>query len=69
MSLYLESVRPCPHCDGTGRWTQPPCEHDWRLVSSYGGQSFNLQIYACQNERCESALCSDCAAEGREVCA
>lgn len=65
---HLEAVHVCPTCGGTGRWQQPPCEHDWRMVRSFGGENFNLQLYACQNG-CGAALCSDCAAEGLEVCA
>lgn len=64
----LETVYDCPKCGGTGRWHEPPCEHDWRLVQSFGGPSSNLQLYACQNEDCEATLCSDCADEGLETC-
>lgn len=65
----LAVVHTCPTCGGTGSVTTFPHKHDWRLVQSMGGANFNLQIYACQEDACEAALCSDCAAEGLEVCA
>lgn len=66
---HLEAVHICPTCGGTGRWQQPPCEHDWRLVQSWHGPKFNLQVYACLNDGCTATLCGDCAADGFEVCA
>lgn len=60
----LEAVHPCPYCGGTGRWQAPPCEHDWRMVSTGFG---NLR-YACMNEDCEATLCNDCATAGYETC-
>lgn len=64
---HLEAVHDCPMCGGTGRW-QPSCEHDWRLVTSAGGQNFNLQNYICMNDGCEATTCSDCRADGFETC-